>query len=231
MSSKSRMRLLFDGVIAMLPLNIAILPWGFLAGSYAIEVGLHPVEGQLMSVVMFAGAGQLALMGMIFAGANLMTILMTIFFVTSRHLLYSVAVRAKVVDLPTRWRVILGFLLTDELFAIIGHQSPKQFQPWYAFGAGFSFYLIWNIATTTGIVAGSYLPDLDKWGLEFAVAAMFIGIVVPHIRSLAVIVCAIVALITSVAFSLWQIEGALMFSSLIAMAAGYTTERFVGVTK
>lgn len=118
-------------------------------------------------------------------------------------------------------------LLTDELFAICGAQSDKQFNRWYALGAGLSFYLIWNLASLVGIVAGSYLPDLNQWGLEFAVAATFIAIVIPNIKSWPVLISVLTALVLSVLLTVMGIEGSLMFASIGAMFAGYGAERLL----
>lgn len=63
----------------MMPLSIAVLPWGLLAGSFAIDTGLHPLEGQALSAILFAGSAQLVAMGMIKAGAGLTTMLLTTF--------------------------------------------------------------------------------------------------------------------------------------------------------
>ncbi|CAE6956898.1 branched-chain amino acid permease (azaleucine resistance) [Vibrio sp. B1FIG11] len=151
----------------MMPLSIAVLPWGLLAGSFAIDTGLHPLEGQALSAILFAGSVQLVAMGMIKAGAGLTSMLLATYFITCRHFLYGVSMRSKISPLPLKWRLSLGFLLTDELFAIAGHQSDKQFDRWYALGAGLSFYLFWNFATLTGIVAGSLIPELNEldWNL------------------------------------------------------------------
>lgn len=220
----SKPRLFWQGTVAMLPLSVAVLPWGLLAGSFAIEAGLNPFESQALSAILFAGSAQLVATGMIKAGAGLMTMLITTFFITSRHFLYSVSMRGKISSLPTRWRVILGFLLTDELFALCGQQSEKQFNRWYALGAGFSFYLIWNLATLVGIVAGSYIPSLNSIGLEFAVAATFIAIVIPNVKSIPILISVITALILSVTLTIFNINGSLMYASVGAMLAGYFSE-------
>ncbi len=212
----------------MLPLSIAVLPWGLLAGSFAMDVGLHPLEGQALSAILFAGAAQLVAMGMFKAGAGLTTMLITTFFITSRHFLYSISMRDKISPLPLKWRLTLGFLLTDELFAICGNQSSKQFQPWYALGAGLSFYLFWNLATIVGIVAGSVIPGLNLWGLEFAIAATFIAIVIPTIKSLPILCSVISALVLSVSLAYFKIEGALIFASIGAMGVGYLVETIKG---
>ncbi|MCF7362179.1 MULTISPECIES: AzlC family ABC transporter permease [Vibrio] len=220
----SKPRLFWQGTVAMLPLSVAVLPWGLLAGSFAIEAGLNPFESQALSAILFAGSAQLVATGMIKAGAGLMTMLITTFFITSRHFLYSVSMREKISPLPTRWRVILGFLLTDELFALCGQQSEKQFNRWYALGAGFSFYLIWNLATLVGIVAGSYIPSLNSIGLEFAVAATFIAIVIPNVKSIPILISVITALILSVTLTIFNVNGSLMYASVGAMLAGYFSE-------
>ncbi|WP_428774132.1 AzlC family ABC transporter permease [Vibrio sp.] len=224
----SKAQLFWQGTVAMLPLSIAVLPWGLLAGSYAVESGLSPLESQALSAILFAGSAQLVATGMLKAGAGLVTMLLTTFFITSRHFLYSVSMRKKISPLPLRWRLSLGFLLTDELFAICGHQSEQQFKPWYALGAGLSFYLIWNLATLAGIIAGSFIPNMGEWGLEFAVAATFIAIVIPTIKSLSVLVSVITALILSVGLTWQGVEGSLMLASLGAMLAGYMTEMVAG---
>ncbi|WP_435433564.1 AzlC family ABC transporter permease [Vibrio cortegadensis] len=224
----SNTRLFLQGMVVMIPLSIAVLPWGLLAGSFAIDIGLHPLEGQALSAILFAGSAQLVAMGMIKAGAGLTTMLLTTFFITSRHFLYSVSMRSKISPLPLRWRLSLGFLLTDELFAVCGHQTDKQFNRWYALGAGLSFYLFWNLATFAGIVAGSYIPALNELGLEFAVAATFIAIVIPTIKNIPILVSVLGALVLSVGLTYWEIEGSLMFASVGGMLLGYLTEKYWG---
>ncbi|MGL6259173.1 AzlC family ABC transporter permease [Vibrio sp. WXL210] len=219
----NRISMLFKGTVAMVPLSLAVVPWGFLAGSFAIDSGLMPLEGQAMSAILFAGSAQLVAMGMIKAGASLATMMVTIFFITSRHLLYSLTMRRHIAPLSLRWRITLGFLLTDELFALCGHQKPERFDPWYALGAGVSFYLIWNLATLVGIVIGGQIPDLQQYGLEFAVAATFIAIVVPNIKTLSTLLAALSALISAVLFAYWQVESGLVLASLIGMTVGYVS--------
>lgn len=212
----------------MVPLSIAVIPWGLLAGSFAIEAGLSVWESQALSAILFAGSAQLVATGMLKAGAALTTMLLATFFITSRHLLYSVSMRSKIRSLPLKWRLALGFLLTDELFAICGQQSEKQFNRWYALGAGLSFYLCWNLATIIGIVAGRYIPAMNELGLEFAVAATFIAIVIPNVKSSPTLIAVVVSLFLSVLCSGLGVESGLMFASIGGMFAGYLAESVKG---
>ena len=209
------------GALVILPLSIAVIPWGILAGSLAVEAGLFDIQAQAVSALVFAGSVQLVGMGLVKAGASLTTLLLTTLFLTSRHLLYSATMRTRISHLPVHQRLILGFLLTDELFAVCSHQTRKQFSFWYAFGAGFSFYLIWQLASLSGILLGQSIPNLDQYGLDFAVAATFIAIVLPTIKKLSVLVTVVIALVLSITFSVLDIEGGIIYSSLIAMCFGY----------
>ncbi|SHE41249.1 AzlC family ABC transporter permease [Vibrio gazogenes] len=226
-ASETRTRLFFRGSLAMMPLSVAVLPWGLLAGSFAVESGLTVMESQALSAILFAGSAQLVATGMLKAGAGLFSLLLTVFFITSRHFLYSVSMRSKISPMPLHWRVLLGFLLTDELFALLNHQDDARFNRWYAFGAGFSFYLIWNIATLVGIIAGHAIPNLNSLGLDFAIAATFIAIVVPNMKTLPVKISVLAGLVMSVLLNMYQVEGSLVIASLSAMIAGYVTETYM----
>lgn len=215
------------GTVAMIPLSIAVIPWGILTGALAIDAGISPLAAQGLSLFIFAGAAQLATIGLVKAGAGLLTIIATTAIITLRHLLYSLTMRERIVPLSTRWRTALGFLLTDELFAV---EESKQaaFNRWHAFGAGLSFYLVWNISTAIGISFGSSIPSLDKLGLEFAIAAIFIAMVVPAIKDRATWLAVITALGCSVLLSVWHVPGALIVSGLIGMFTAYGFELFSG---
>ncbi|WGS59947.1 AzlC family ABC transporter permease [Vibrio lentus] len=226
-NTMNRRSQLWKGVLAAMPLSIAVIPWGILAGSYAIDAGLNQLQAQAMSAILFAGSAQLVAAGMFKSGIGLGTMLLTTFFITSRHFLYSVSMRDKISHLPSRWRLLLGFWLTDELFAICSGQSQQEFNRWYAAGVGGGFYLVWNIASFVGIVAGSQIPSLNEIGLDFAVAATFIALVFPLIRTWPVVVCVVVSLIASVALSVNNVEGGLMIAAISGMLAGFISESFV----
>ncbi len=217
---------MLQGALIITPLSIAVIPWGILAGSLAVEAGLVDVQAQAVSAIIFAGSVQLVGMGLVKAGASLSTLLLTTLFLTTRHLLYSATLRTRISHMPLVKRLILGFLLTDELFAACSHKTRSEFHFWYAFGAGFSFYLVWQVASLCGILLGQTIPNLDQYGLDFAVAATFIAIVLPTIKKLSFLVTMLVAMVLSVFFSLQNIEGGIIFSSLIAMTIGYLVSIF-----
>ncbi|MFZ1873050.1 MAG: AzlC family ABC transporter permease [Chania sp.] len=220
-----RLRPALQGAVAILPLCLAVLPWGILAGSMAIQSGMTGAEGLGMSAIVFAGASQLVAMGMIKSGAGLLAILVSTFFVTAQHFLYGLRMRECIAPLPLRWRIVLAFLLTDELFALTGNQGPARFNRWYALGAGLAFYLCWFFATLLGVVAASSVSNLDSYGLDFSIAATFIAIVVPMIRNLPVLACVLTALALSIGLHHYQVQGALIITTVAAMVVGLLCSR------
>ena len=209
------------GVIACLPLTLACAPWGLLAGSTAIDAQLTPAQSQGLSVLVFAGAAQLVAIGMIKGGASALSILLTTLLLTSQHLLYAMHLRPVVSPLPAKWRFGLGFLLTDEFFALVSSHDRQTFNRWYALGVGLCMYIGWNLFTLLGVVLGKSIPGLDQLGLEFSIAATFIALITPVVRNVPTIMCVAVSLLSVVLFSYWQWESAIVLAGLAGMAAGY----------
>jgi len=216
------------GIVDMLPLSLAVLPWGILFGSLAVQRGFSWLEAQMFSGIIFGGAVQIVTVELIADNSSLLTVLFTAFIISSRHFLYGLSLRERLTAQPLRWRVPLGFLLTDELFALSGHRRAYlgRLRLYYGLAAGGSFYLAWNLWTFVGIVAGASLPDLTDLGLDFAIAATFIALVVPGIKSLATLAAVVTGALASILFTLWHFELGLICAALLAMAAGYMVSQF-----
>ncbi|MCG9771477.1 AzlC family ABC transporter permease [Pseudoalteromonas piscicida] len=210
----------------MLPLNLAVLPWGILCGSLAVQNGFTPLEAQLMSLLVFAGSAQLVAIELIAKDTALITLLATTFIISARHLLYGLAIRNKMIDKPLKWRGPIAFFLTDELFAFSHHHRAYQgkLRLVYALIAGGSFYVAWNLWTLIGIVAGQFLPDLTNLGLDFAIAAIFIALVVPSINALPVLFACLTSAVTILVFKLIHFEFGLIASALLGMSVGYVLQ-------
>ncbi|WAH55604.1 AzlC family ABC transporter permease [Pseudomonas silvicola] len=216
------------GAAAIVPLSLATAPWGLLAGSMAIEANLTPLQGQGLSAIVFAGAAQLVAIGMLKGGAGVLSILLTTVLLTSQHLLYGMSLRPMIAGLPGRWRAGLGFLLTDELFALTSRYDQQTFSRWYALGVGLTFYMAWNFFTLLGILLGRSLPGLEHLGLDFSIAATFIALITPVVRNIPALVCVAVSLFCSVLFSYWQWGSALVLSGLAGMTAGFVCSKLQG---
>lgn len=215
---------LASAIADILPLAIAVVPWGILCGSLALQVGLSAWQAQFMSLAVFAGAAQLAALGLISGGiGSLVPILGSTAVVSSRHLLYSAVLRPHVRQLPLRWRLALAFVLTDEMFAVsqVHTHRTGHFHYGYALVSGLVFYLVWNAATFAGIVLGTLVSGIDQLGFDFAIAAIFIAMVVPSVQSRAMLAAVTTSAVVAVAGQLLQLPHSLLLASLTAMTVGY----------
>jgi len=217
-----------QGAIDILPISIAIIPWGLLAGSLAIETGLSPLQAQCLSLLVFAGAAQLAALNLIQLASPVLAILSSTFVISSRHLLYSALYRPVALALPRHRRYLMAFLLTDEMFAVIENYRAKtgRFDYGYAIGAGFAFYLIWNLASLAGILLGLIIGDMTELGFDFAVAALFIAMVIPAINSRATLVAVLVSGLLMILTQLYTVPNGLVLAAIGGMFCAFLTDRY-----
>ncbi len=218
-----------SGAVAMLPLCVAVIPWGILAGSMAVQAGLTFWQAVGMSAVIFAGAAQLVTLSLLMSGSSVMTILLTVMVITAQHLIYGLTLRPTIAPLKARYRLLLGFLLTDELFAL-AIAAKTRLTTAYLLGAGLTFYLCWVVCSLAGVMMANAIPHLDRYHLDFSIVATFITLVVPMVTRLPVLAGTLFSLLMSMLLAYWRIEGAIMIAGLGGMAVSVLMARLNGET-
>lgn len=216
----------FKGTIAMLPLSIAVIPWGILAGSMAIHAGLPWSKALAMSVVVFAGAAQLLSLGLVMAGASTLSILFSVYFLTTQHLIYALTLRNDIVKQVWYIRVAQGFLLTDEQFALSASQQQRSIA--YLLGAGLCFYLFWVIFSAVGIVFASVIPNFQQYPLDFSVIAIFIPMILALTNNLTTLLAVLITSITAFMFKALHIDSGLLIAAALGMASAVCLEYLQG---
>ena len=145
------------------------------------------------------------------------------------HALYSATLQPFVRHLPARWRVPLAFWLTDEAFAVVQHRYAEDDQSahkhWYFLGAALAMYLNWQLCTVIGVLFGQMVPNLAAWGLDFAMLATFIGIVVPMLRNWPQVAAALVAGAVALACHGLPYQLGLLAAAVSGIAVGLYLER------
>ena len=168
-----------------IPMLVGAAPFGVIYGSLAAGSQMSAWQGQMMSLSVFAGSSQFIALGLTAGHAGILLILLATLIVNLRHMLYAASLLPHVAHLPARWRWSLGFLLTDETFAVMNRFYRQAHDPalghWYFLGSGISMYLNWQLWTLIGLVFGVAFPHLQSLGLDFAMVATFIAIVVPQL--------------------------------------------------
>lgn len=217
------------GVRGILPLIVGAIPFGIIFGTLATSNGLSASGALTMSALVFAGSSQFIAAGMIATKTGWLLIVFTTFIVNLRHLLYSVSLVPYVKNLPQRWKVPLAFGLTDEAFAVVirRYESPdaSPFKHWYYFGAAIAMYLNWLLFTFVGITLGQIIPNAASWGLDFAMAATFIGITIPYLKTRPMILAVIVAGIVAVMANPLPHKLGLMVAAMMGIVTGVLAEK------
>lgn len=218
-----------QGARDMLPMLLGAIPFGIIFGSLAGAAGLTPWQTIGMSLLVFAGSAQFIAISLLGAGVGLAVLLLTTFVVNLRHALYSASLQPYVRHLPKRWRMPLAFWLTDEAYAVVLHRyaendaSPNKH--WYFLGAALAMYLNWQLCTLVGVVFGQSVPNLGAWGLDFAMLATFIGIVVPMLRNSPQVAAALVAAAVALACHSLPYKLGLLAAAFSGILIGILLER------
>lgn len=182
------------GTIAIVPVLLGLVPYALIAGVVAVRMGLTPFEASGMSVIMFAGASQLAALGLIHDGAPVIVVVMTIVFVNMRLLMYSASIAPHFAATPQRSRLLVSYLLTDQAYMFSLYGFERRTQPAarlaYYLGLAIPMWIIWQLGTIAGALMGSGLPQ--GWGLNFVLPLIFLALLVPSVKDRAMLAAAIV---------------------------------------
>lgn len=214
------------GVQAEVPLLIGVFPFGLIYGALALNAGLSTPAAQMMSSIVFAGSAQFITAQLVHDSVPGFVIVLTIAVVNLRHVLYSASLAPYLAALPTHWKALLSYLLTDEAYAPTIIQYEKDgitpHAHWFLLGAGAALWLDWQISTALGIFLGAAIPE--EWSLDFALPLTFIAMVVPVLKNRAAIAAALSAgLVALLAFALPYKLG-LILAALVGILVGTILE-------
>ncbi len=223
-----RLREIAAGTKDTIPLLLGAAPFGVVFGAVGVASGLSPAAVMGFSLFVFAGSAQFVAAGLVAAGVSLPMIVLTTLVVNLRHALYATSLGPYLKRLPRRWLIPLAFWLTDETYAVTVRryqQAPDNpHRQWYQLASSIAMYLNWQLWTAVGLFAGTKLAGLSEWGLDFAMAVTFIGIVVPLVRSLPMVLCAAVAGAAAVLLKGLPSNLGLLAAALAGIAAGTLAE-------
>lgn len=170
---------IIQGVRASLPIVAAAAPFGMLFGALAVDNGLSVGEAVLMSATVYAGASQMVGLEMFGAKIAPWIIILSIFAVNFRHVLYSAALGRKI-GLFAGWQKLIAFFfLTDPQYAAAEARADRN-QPltmaWYM-GMAVPIYVLWVLEGWIGAVFGSLITDPGALGIDFLLPIYFLGLV------------------------------------------------------
>lgn len=163
-----------------LGVGIAVGAYGLSFGAVATTAGLSVVQACALSLLMFTGASQFALVGVLGAGGSAVAGVLSAWLLGSRNALYAV----RLTDLLrfTGARKVIAAQVTIDETTAMATAAPAGLERTAFFATGASVYGLWNLGTLLGAVGAARLGDPAAFGLDAAVPAAFLALLAPRLR-------------------------------------------------
>jgi len=217
------------GLRDVAPMMLGVAPFGMITGVAAAGIGLTPLQAVGMSVLVFAGASQLAGIALLGQGASLAVITLTTFMINLRMAMYSASLAPWLASLRAGSRLALAYLMTDQAYAfsvLRYRREPRSDFPRrdYYLGVAVPLWVLWQSATAAGVLLGAQVPP--GWQLDFAIPLTFLALLAPAVRDRPGLVAAIVGGGLALALRGLPYNLGLVVASLTGIAAGTASERW-----
>ncbi|MGX5827558.1 AzlC family ABC transporter permease [Mesorhizobium sp. 43Arga] len=169
----------WQGVRLSMPVVVASAPFAVLFGALAVDNGFSVLEAFLMSALVYGGASQMVGIQLFGQHVAPWLIVLSIFAVNFRHVLYSAGIGRRIAHWPVIQQALGYFILTDPQFAVAEARAASGQTvgfAWYL-GLGLPVYVFWVIESGLGAVFGKLIPDTHALGIDFLLPIYFLGLV------------------------------------------------------
>jgi predicted branched-subunit amino acid permease len=177
--------------------------YGISFGALSVVSGLTVAQTAALSLLLFSGGSQFALIGVVAAGGSPLAAVATSTLLGARNMLYG-AVVAPLLDVRGWRRLAAAQITIDESTAVaVGQREPAAVRAGF-WATGLGVFVLWNVFTLVGALAGDALGDPRAWGLDAAAGAAFLALVWPRLaerRAQVVAGLAVVATLALVPFT------------------------------
>lgn len=168
-----------DGVA----IGVATGAYGLSFGAISVSAGLDVWQTCALSLLVFTGASQFALVGVVAAGGNPFFGAMSGLLLGTRNTLYGLKV-APMVGWTGRRRAAAAHLLIDESTAMTLTRTSRAHARAGFLATGLAVFALWNLSTLVGAIAGEALGDPRTYGLDAAVGGAFLGLLWPRLHTM-----------------------------------------------
>lgn len=162
-----------------LPTVFGYIGIGISFGIVAASAGMSVLMATLMSLIVYAGSAQFILVSLLAIGTPIVSIVLSVFLVNSRMILMSMTTANFFKKNSIFENILIGSLITDESFALsmnkLNFTNGKLGFKWFN-TVNVMAYLVWAASTMVGAMLGKIISNPEKLGLDFALVAMFIGL-------------------------------------------------------
>ncbi len=167
-------------------IGIAVAIYGVSFGALGVTTGLSIAQTQALSLLMFTGASQFALVSTIAAGGTSLAAIAAALLLGTRNAAYSL--RMAPILKVSGFRKVLASQVTIDESTAMGLAYDESIEDGKASRLGFwstaiSVFVFWNLATLLGAVTASAIGDPKALGLDAAIAAGLFALVWPQIKN------------------------------------------------
>ncbi|MCG2624281.1 AzlC family ABC transporter permease [Arthrobacter sp. I2-34] len=182
-----------------LSISLATGLYGVSFGALSVAAGLDFAQTMALSLLLFSGGSQFAFIGVIGGGGTGAAAAGAAALLGIRNFIYGMQMNA-MVD-PRGWRKPVAAQVTiDESTATASGQLDPVEQRRGFWTAGLGVFVLWNLFTAVGALAGDALGDPRQWGLDGAAVAAFLGLLWPRLKgkepAAIAVVCALATVLT-----------------------------------
>ncbi|MDK1476424.1 AzlC family ABC transporter permease [Streptomyces sp. 549] len=181
-----------------LGVGVAVGLSGFAFGVTAAGAGLSLAQTCALSLLVFTGASQFALVGALAAGGGAAAAAAGALFLGLRNAFYGLRL-SEVLRLPGRYRPLAAQWVIDETSAVALAQPDRRSARLGFFVTGATLYVLWNLTTLLGSLGAGALGDPADWGLDAAGPAVFLALLAPMLDSVRARVVAALAVVLALA--------------------------------
>jgi predicted branched-subunit amino acid permease len=180
MSADSSTRAIVRDGIAV---GVATGAYGISFGAISVASGLSVWQSCALSLLVFTGASQFALVGVIGSGGTPFFGAVSGLLLGTRNTLYGLKV-APLLQWRGLRRAAAAHILIDESSAMTLTRTTREHARAGFLSTGLSVLVLWNAATLAGALAGNSLGDPRNYGLDAAVGGAFLGLLWPRLNTM-----------------------------------------------
>ena len=156
--------------------------YGAAFGAAGVTAGFSILQTCLLSILLFSGASQFAVVGIMGAGGAAISAIATATLLGFRNTLYGLQM-APILKVKGFKRVIAAQITIDESTAVATLQDNDEDRKRGFYLTGIGVYIFWNLFTFLGALGASAIGDPSVWGLDAAVPAAFLGLIWPRLKN------------------------------------------------
>jgi predicted branched-subunit amino acid permease len=206
-----------------LGVSLTVGAYGLAFGAASISAGFSVLQTCLLSLIMFSGGSQFALVGVIGGGGSAISAIATAGLLGVRNMLYGLRM-APLVKAKGFKRLVAAQVTIDESTGVALSQEKlgekAMLQGFWLTGIG--VYIFWNLFTVAGAIGAKAIGNPAAWGLDAAVPAAFLGLLWPRLESKTDRIVAVSAIALSLALSPFVAAGLpIIATTLLALIFGW----------